>query len=204
MSDSSKISDSSIKKSVTPKSAVQKSNSIRPSSVIRRQAMMAVLAALLAVCSQIALPVGAVPITAQTLAVMLIALLLPPRDAALTVLLWVAAGGIGLPFFANFKGGFGVLFAPTGGYIYGFIPAALLISWIAGRGFSPLRGALGCVAGLLLVYFGGALQLQALLDLDSYAAAFLLGAVPYIFFEPIKIAAALWVARMIKKRGLPL
>lgn len=171
---------------------------------IRKQALMAMLAALLAVCSQLAVPVGSVPITAQTLAVMLIALLLPPRDAVLTVLLWVVAGGIGLPLFANFKGGFGVLFSPTGGYIYGFVLAALLISWLAGRDFSWVRGAAACVVGLVFVYLFGALQLQALLDLDSYAAAFAMGGVPYIFFEPIKIALALIVARMIKKRGLPL
>ncbi len=179
---------------------------IKPSSVIRRQAVMAMLAALLAVCSQIAIPVGSVPITAQTLAIAVIALLLPPKDAALTVLLWVVAGGIGLPLFANFKGGFGVLFAPTGGYIYGFILAAWLISRIfrLNRGFSWFWGIVGCTVGMVFVYLFGALQLQALLDLDSYAAAFLLGAVPYIFFEPIKMAAALIVVRLVKKRGLEL
>lgn len=183
---------------------------VRPSSVIRRQAVMAMLAALLAVCSQIAIPVGSVPITAQTLAIAVIALLLPPKDAALTVLLWVVAGGIGLPLFANFKGGFGVLFAPTGGYIYGFILAAWLISRIFRfkrgfkREFSWFWGIVGCTVGMVFVYLFGALQLQALLDLDSYAAAFLLGAVPYIFFEPIKMAAALIVVRLVKKRGLEL
>ena len=72
-------------------------------SKIKKMATMAMLVALLVVCSQLAVPVGNVPITAQTAAVMLIALLLSPGYAALTVLVFILAGGIGLPFFANFK-----------------------------------------------------------------------------------------------------
>ena len=108
-------------------------------SKIKKMATMAMLVALLVVCSQLAVPVGNVPITAQTAAVMLIALLLSPGYAALTVLVFILAGGIGLPFFANFKGGLGVLLGPTGGYLYGFVAAAALISAISGRQFSWLR-----------------------------------------------------------------
>ena len=163
---------------------------------------MAMLVALLVVCSQLAVPVGNVPITAQTAAVMLIALLLSPGYAALTVLVFILAGGIGLPFFANFKGGLGVLLGPTGGYLYGFVVAAALISAIAGRQFSWLRSIAGCAAGLLFVYLFGAVQLKLLLDLESYGAAFALGGIPYIFFEPIKIAVAVVAAKMLQSRGL--
>ena len=124
-------------------------------SKIKKMATMAMLVALLVVCSQLAVPVGNVPITAQTAAAMLIALLLSPGYAALTVLVFILAGGIGLPFFANFKGGLGVLLGPTGGYLYGFVTAAALISAIAGRQFSWLRSIAGCTAGLLFVYLFG-------------------------------------------------
>lgn len=171
-------------------------------SKIKKMATMAMLVALLVVCSQLAVPVGNVPITAQTAAVMLIALLLSPGYAALTVLVFILAGGIGLPFFANFKGGLGVLLGPTGGYLYGFVVAAALISAIAGRQFSWLRSIAGCAAGLLFVYLFGAVQLKLLLDLESYGAAFALGGIPYIFFEPIKIAVAVVAAKMLQSRGL--
>ncbi len=171
-------------------------------SKIKKMATMAMLVALLVVCSQLAVPVGNVPITAQTAAVMLIALLLSPGYAALTVLVFILAGGIGLPFFANFKGGLGVLLGPTGGYLYGFVVAAALISAIAGRQFSWLRSIAGCTAGLLFVYLFGAVQLKLLLDLESYGAAFALGGIPYIFFEPIKIAVAVVAAKMLQSRGL--
>ncbi len=171
-------------------------------SKIKKMATMAMLVALLVVCSQLAVPVGNVPITAQTAAVMLIALLLSPGYAALTVLVFILAGGIGLPFFANFKGGLGVLLGPTGGYLYGFVVAAALISAISGRQFSWLRSIAGCTAGLLFVYLFGAVQLKLLLDLESYGAAFALGGIPYIFFEPIKIAVAVVAAKMLQSRGL--
>lgn len=179
---------------------------IEMSDKIRKLATMAVLVAVLAVCSQLAVPVGNVPITAQTAAVMLIALLLSPRYAALTVAVYILAGGVGLPFFANFKGGFGTLLGPTGGYLYGFVVAAALISWLAGNkagsGFSWLRSVLACCAGLAFVYLFGAVQLKMLLDLTSYGAAFALGGIPYIFFEPIKIAVAVVAAKMLNTRGL--
>lgn len=171
-------------------------------SKIKKMATMAMLVALLVVCSQLAVPVGNVPITAQTAAVMLIALLLSPGYAALTVLVFILAGGIGLPFFANFKGGLGVLLGPTGGYLYGFVAAAALISAISGRQFSWLRSIAGCTVGLLFVYLFGAVQLKLLLDLESYGAAFALGGIPYIFFEPIKIAVAVVAAKMLQSRGL--
>ncbi len=107
-----------------------------------------------------------------------------------------------MPFFANFKGGLGVLLGPTGGYLYGFVAAAALISAISGRQFSWLRSIAGCTAGLLFVYLFGAVQLKLLLDLESYGAAFALGGIPYIFFEPIKIAVAVVAAKMLQSRGL--
>ncbi len=176
-----------------------------PVSNVRKLAMMAMLVALLVVCSQIAVPVGSVPITAQTLAVMLIGLLLSPKYAVATVLVWVLAGGIGLPFFANFKSGFGVLLGPTGGYIYGFVISALLISLLAkgGKGFSWPRSIIACVVGTAFAYLFGAIQLKMLLELPSFTAAFVAGGVPYVFFEPIKIALAAIVAKVADARGLP-
>lgn len=177
------------------------------SNKIQKIATIGVLVAVLAVCSQLAVPVGNVPITAQTAAVMLIALLLSPKYAALTVTVYILAGGVGLPFFANFKGGFGTLLGPTGGYLYGFVVSAALISWLAGhswegRPFSWLRSVLACVAGLAFVYLFGAVQLKMLMALDSYGTAFALGGIPYIFFEPIKIAVAVLAAKMLQSRGL--
>jgi biotin transporter BioY len=58
------------------------------------------------------------------------------------------------------------------------------------------------VVGLLFIYLFGAIQLKVLLDLDSYGVAFAAGGIPYLFFEPLKIAAAVVVSKLAKQRGI--
>lgn len=85
---------------------------------------MALLLALLIVCSQITLPLGPVPLTLQTLAVLLIGLTASPKQAFIVTSLYLVAGLLGLPVFAGFSGGFYALIRPSFGFILGFIPAA--------------------------------------------------------------------------------
>ena len=84
---------------------------------------IAVCAALMAVCSWISIPAPAplAPFTLQTFAVFLILLLLGGRRGFFTVLTYILLGAVGLPVFAQFMGGVGVLFGTTGGYIIGFL-----------------------------------------------------------------------------------
>ena len=88
----------------------------------------ALCAALLCVLAPISIPTGGVPITLSLLAVLLVAGILPKRLALPAVLCYVALGAVGLPIFAGFIGGFQVLAGPTGGFIIGYIPAALVVS----------------------------------------------------------------------------
>lgn len=76
--------------------------------------------ALLLVCSQLTIPLPMIPLTLQTLVVGLLASILPLRYSLQTILVYLLLGFIGLPVFANFKGGLGVLFSNTGGYLLGF------------------------------------------------------------------------------------
>lgn len=173
------------------------------STNIKKIAVMGMLVAILAVCSQISIPIGTVPITAQTFAIFLIAYLLTPKYALATVGAWVLAGAVGLPVFANFTSGFSVVIGPTGGYIIGFVIAAGVMSLIAGhKKFSMVRVILAACVGLPIMYCLGALQLQYSIGLESYAVAFVAGGVPFIFFEPIKIALAVVIAQMAKRRNV--
>jgi biotin transport system substrate-specific component len=83
--------------------------------------------ALLSVGAMIQLPLGPIPFTLQTLMLMLILLVLTPTEALVAVGGYLVLGAIGLPVFAGFKGGFGVLLGPTGGFLLGFLIAALLV-----------------------------------------------------------------------------
>ena len=107
---------------------------------------MALLAALLCVSSYISirLPFSAVPITAQSLIINMIALLLKPKKAGTTVVIWILLGAVGLPVFSNGNAGFGVLAGPTGGYIFGYLIAAILISLARGKKNNWIRNII-CV-----------------------------------------------------------
>ena len=93
--------------------------------------------------AQVAMPLWPVPITVQTLAVLLVGATLGPVRGALSMVLYAVLGIVGLPVFSDASSGFAVLAGPTGGYIVGFVLAAALTGWLAQRAVGPqasLRG----------------------------------------------------------------
>jgi biotin transport system substrate-specific component len=130
-----------------------------------RLAMGGMVASLVVVSAQIQIPVPPVPFTLQTAATGLAGLLLPPGEAAFSMLVYLGLGTF-LPVFAGFRGGLGVLLGPTGGFLLAFPLQAALTSWCFRRrmdlslgwlvfclmlGLIPVFG-LGAVG---LVIFGG-------------------------------------------------
>ena len=95
------------------------------SSSIRSLCQIALFAAIIAVCSQIQIPLT-VPFTMQTFAVFSALAILGGKNGTISILIYIALGAIGIPVFAGFSGGIGVLFGTTGGYILGFLFSGLL------------------------------------------------------------------------------
>ena len=106
---------------------------------------VALMAAVTAVAAQIAVPIPPVPFTLQVLAVILSGLLLGPRYGALAQAIYVLVGAVGVPVFAEFSGGLGVILGPTGGYLVSYpIAAAVaglaaLVAVAAAPAISPSR-----------------------------------------------------------------
>ena len=116
-----------------------------------------IFAALIAICSWISIPTT-VPFTLQTMGVFTAVGLLGGKRGSLAVLVYILLGLVGLPVFAGFSGGVGVLFGTTGGYIIGFLASALLmwgIETVCGRGKIVL--AVSMVLGLVVCYAIGTL-----------------------------------------------
>ncbi|MEA1986322.1 MAG: biotin transporter BioY [Candidatus Marinimicrobia bacterium] len=86
---------------------------------------------LIALFSQISIriPFSPVPITGQTLAIMLVGVMLGSKKGALSVLIYLLEGAVGIPVFANFSGGIQHLLGPTGGYLFSFIIATFIIGY---------------------------------------------------------------------------
>jgi biotin transport system substrate-specific component len=138
---------------------------------------------------RIPLPFSPVPITGQTFAVLLVGAALGGRRAALSMILYLGQGAIGLPVFAG--GGFGLarLLGPTGGYLVGFVPAAYLIGWLAEQGLDrrPVSALPIFLAGQLVIYAFGVLWLSAFVGLPAALAG---GLWPFLAVDGLKALLA--------------
>ena len=160
---------------------------------------VALMAAFTAVAAQIAIPLEPVPFTLQVLAVVLTGLLLGPRYGALAMAIYLLVGAVGVPVFAGFRGGLGVLVGDTGGYLLAYPLAAALAGVAAGAvANAPRRRALvvgflwGSLA-LAVIYALGATWLAVLAGL-SPGAALVAGVLPFVVFDLIKVGLANLVA----------
>lgn len=147
---------------------------------------------LVAVCAQasIRLPFTPVPITGQTFAVLLTGALLGSRRGALALLVYLLEGALGLPVFAEGRGGVGHLIGPTGGYLVAFPLAAGVVGLLAERGWdrTPLRTALAMLLGSLVVFTLGVCWLSRFVG--GVPNAVVQGMLPFLPGDLIKTALA--------------
>ena len=147
----------------------------------------------------IPLPFSLSPIALQTLIVNLVGFVLSPKQAFITMLIYIFVGLVGVPVFTGGTAGPAKLFGPTGGYIFGFMVAAVLIAWLKGSAYSFKRFALiGVCLGIPVIYFFGAVQLKLLTDMN-WEAVLLTGVLPFIPLDIMKCLAAVALARPILK-----
>ncbi len=143
---------------------------------------------LLFLTSQVSIPLKPVPITLQTLAIMIIGLKFERKDAVCAVLTYLLAGSLGLPVFANFGGGYQYIVGPTGGYLIGFLVAALVMSTISQKVKDQTAYAytiLNCSLGTAIIYLIGMGQLAVFI---GFRQAVLSGLLPFIIPGIAKIA----------------
>lgn len=169
---------------------------------IKDLTLMAVFTALCAVCAWISIPL-VVPFTMQTFAVFLACLVLGGCRASISLAVYLLLGAIGIPVFASFNAGVGVLLGPTGGYIVGFVFLGLVYALCTKLIRNELVGQIvGLVAGLVVLYlFGTVWFVFGYTDGGemSFAIALAKCVVPFILPDAAKMALALFVGRRLKK-----
>lgn len=174
-------------------------------------AMFAALTAVMGLIPPITVGILPVPITLQTLAVMLAGALLGPWRGALSQVLLIALVAAGLPLLAGGRGGMGALLGPTGGYIFGWVLGALVIGLITVSFYDRARAAwinavilfAACiVGGVLVVYLMGSGWLSMTTGMDIGTA--LKGNVVFIPGDTAKAVIATAVALLVHRsyRGL--
>ena len=162
----------------------------------RSMVLVPLLTALLAILSQMAIPVGPIPVTLQTLAVGLIASITPIYISTSTVALYLALGAFGLPVFAGGKGGFAVLFGPTGGYLWSFLLMAALIGLFVQINRKIPVLIFANIWAMLLNLLLGMIWLMVSNNID-FGQGLTVGFVPFIIPGIIKIAIIVPIANIL-------
>ncbi len=170
---------------------------------LNRMIQAALFAALTAVFSQIAfpLPFTPVPVNLATLAVMLAGGILGLRFGLISQIIYVCLGLVGLPVFAQFTGGAGIVLGPTGGYIAGYLFTAALAGLLFDRLPSPKPGTAVCAGiyavSLLACYLPGTLWFMAVTG-SQLLPSLMMCVVPFLPGDALKIAAASLLTRRLR------
>jgi biotin transport system substrate-specific component len=159
-------------------------------TLARKVAMVLFGSVLVAVSAQVSVPMFPVPMTLQTLAIMLVGLTYGWRLAGATMVTYLAQGAMGFPVFAGGAAGLAPLMGPTAGFLFGFIVMAVAMGWLVERGLSRGFGLFAAaVIATALLFVPGVLWLTAATPLDM-AGAFMAGAAPFLVGEVVKAAIA--------------
>jgi biotin transport system substrate-specific component len=155
----------------------------------------------------ISIPFYPVPMTMQTLAVLVVGGLLGPKLGSLSVATYLVLGFSGAPVFHNGLGGLAMLAGPTAGYLFGFVPAAFLMGLVSRRGGDSVDGVVGALRRLGRLAAGAVLAEAAIYAFGlpwlavwlvvaggrGAEATFSVGLAPFILGDLVKMAVAVTV-----------
>ena len=164
---------------------------------------IALFAVLIAICSWISIPTS-IPFTLQTFGVFVTVGVLGGKRGSFAIFIYLLLGAIGVPVFAGFTGGMGILLGNTGGYIIGFLASALLM-WLMEKllGRKTWVLALSMVLGLIVCYAIGTawFMIAYAQNTGSIGLATALGwcVIPFIIPDIVKIVLALIVSNRVSK-----
>ena len=166
---------------------------------IRQMTLISLFAALTAVGAFISIPLYPVPLTLQTLFTLLAAMTLGSVMATSSQIIYVMLGVIGLPVFAGFKAGIGILFGPTGGFLFGFIISACVIGKVieAKKEKNIFYYFLAGLSGMVIIYITGITQLSLVTGI-GVKKALMVGMFPFLPGDILKIIAASFIASKLK------
>lgn len=184
---------------------------------IRELCYSAIFAAIISVLAQLSIPLpGGVPLTLQTLAVMLSGIILGARCGSIAVIIYILLGAVGLPVYSGFKGGLSSLLGPTGGFIISFWTISICsglgmqFAGRAKRNIGSLRLyyliiAASILIGAILNYTVGVVWFSSTTG-NNAATALKLCVLPFIVTDLIKVALATafgpMLAKALRRNGL--
>ena len=144
---------------------------------------------LLAISAQFEIPLYPVPVTGQTLVVLLIGMTFGARLGGITMAAYLFEGALGLPVFAGGASGIATLMGPTGGYLFGFLLASVAMGYLAERGMgrTAVSTVVAMIIGNCVIYVCGALWLSNFIGFGQAIAA---GVLPFLYGDTLKLIIA--------------
>ncbi len=140
---------------------------------------------------RVLLPFSPVPVTMQTMVVLLAGLCLGAGFGGLSQAKYLTLGLIGLP---AFSGGIAALIGPSGGYLFGFVIGAMTAGWLYSMWRSTAGAIAACLVATATIYLAGCLWLAAV-TVGSLGQVVAIGVLPFIFGDLLKIAAVVLLVR---------
>ncbi|WP_066893591.1 biotin transporter BioY [Clostridium nigeriense] len=168
---------------------------------IKELTKMSICIAIICISAYIAfpLPFSPVMVTAQTIAINLVALVLTPKQSFLVVILYIFLGVFGLPVFSGGTSGLGKLFGPTGGFILGFLIITPLISYLKGKNNSFKRYLFITIfIGMIVLYIIGSIFMSIVQNV-SIISALSLAVFPFIVGDIFKCFLSSFIAVKLNK-----
>jgi len=167
--------------------------STRSLNLLRDGLLVVGFSVFMILCAQVSffIPVTPVPVTLQTLGVLLTGAALGSRRGALSLLVYLAEGAVGLPVFAAWSGGLHVLIGYTAGYLWAFPVAAFVVGWLCEKRLERrfLTSVLAMLPGSVIIYALGMIGLMIVLHLNL-TKAFFGGVVPFLPGDLLKLVVA--------------
>ena len=166
---------------------------------IHQMILISLFAALTAVGAFVSIPIGLVPISLQNLFTFLSGMVLGSKLGTFSQLIYILLGVVGLPVFSGFRGGFGVLLGPTGGFLTGFV----ISTYVVGKIIEKMEDVrtwsyfiVGLV-GIIIIYACGVVQLLIVTKIGLKEAV-LVGIIPFLPGDFLKLITASLLAIRIK------
>lgn len=167
---------------------------------VKNIAVIGVITAVTCILAPLSIPIGDVPISFTNLVIYFGLYLLGTKRGTISYIVYLLIGLVGVPVFSSFTAGPGKLFGPTGGYLIGFIPMALIAGIViekSGRKFIP--GMIGMIVGTAVCYAFGTVWFVLVMK-TSVQAALTMCVYPFIVFDIIKMVLAALIGPQIYGR----
>lgn len=169
---------------------------------VRELTRMSLCVAILCVTSYLVIPLPFTPIVLsfQTVMINVIGLILKPKEAGMTVLVYLLMGLIGLPVFSGGTGGPAKLFGPTGGFYFGFLCAVLVISLCKGKKNSLFRYGIVTICIGIPIQHAFAILFMCMYNSWDIKTAFVTVSLPFLVGDVLKCIVASIISTSLNRR----